>query len=70
MPEISRCLNHPEREAALKCEKHGRGLCARCLQENPRCFDPELYCKFRPQCLIHFQEKELRRQAARAGQAG
>ena len=24
---------------------------------DPRCADPELYCKYRTSCLIHFMEK-------------
>jgi hypothetical protein len=31
-------------------------LCDACL----KCKDPELYCKFRPSCMIHFLEKERR----------
>lgn len=30
------------------------------------CQDPELYCKFRPSCLIHFKEKEDRLEGRRA----
>ncbi len=25
--------------------------------QDPRCADPELYCKHRTSCLIHFMEK-------------
>ena len=34
--------------------KHGVYLCEDCL----RCRDPELYCKFRAACLIHFMDKK------------
>jgi len=27
------------------------------------CQDPDLYCKFRPQCLIHYKEKRNRRKS-------
>jgi len=27
------------------------------------CQDPKLYCKFRPQCLIHYTEKRNRRKS-------
>ena len=29
--------------------------------ETVACQDPDLYCKFRPQCLIHFMDKRRRR---------
>ena len=44
------CINHPERETSYKCMKHELYLCEECL----KCCDPELYCKFRPSCAIHF----------------
>ena len=31
------------------------------------CQDPDLYCKFRPQCMIHYMEKRRRRQARDGG---
>ncbi|RJQ84933.1 MAG: hypothetical protein C4519_04020 [Desulfobacteraceae bacterium] len=30
-----------------------------------KCMDPELYCKFRPSCMIHFLEKENARARAK-----
>lgn len=47
------CVNHPERETRFICMKHNRYLCEECL----KCQDPEIYCKFRPQCAIWFMEK-------------
>jgi hypothetical protein len=34
--------------------KHAVYLCEDCLQ----CRDPELYCKFRSACPIHFMDKK------------
>lgn len=61
------CRNHPEREAAALCQKYGHGLCADCLDQDPRCSDPDIYCKFRPQCIISFREKESRRRRIQSG---
>jgi len=33
--------------------KHDNYLCRACLQ----CRDPEIYCKYRPSCLIWFMDK-------------
>jgi hypothetical protein len=54
------CRNAEEERQTYRCEKHGMDMCAACL----RCKDPELYCKFRSACMIHFLEKE------RAGSGG
>ena len=43
----------------LVCAKYNRSQGS----QDPRCSDPELYCKYRTACLIHFMEKENRRQA-------
>jgi hypothetical protein len=43
-----------EEEARFQCQKHLTMMCEACL----KCKDPELYCKFRPSCMIHFLEKE------------
>jgi hypothetical protein len=48
------CDDKPEDAARYKCEKHQITMCAECL----KCKDPDLYCKFRPSCMIHFLEKE------------
>ncbi len=48
------CINHPEKETSYKCMKHEIYLCEKCLE----CRDPELYCKFRPSCAIHFITKK------------
>jgi hypothetical protein len=44
------CKNHPERETGYLCQKHDFYLCEECL----RCSDPDIYCKFRSSCVIHF----------------
>jgi hypothetical protein len=62
------CSRHPERKIAVHCQKHGGGLCLECLENNPRCFDPDLYCKFRPQCVIAFNDKEASRQKRSQGE--
>ena len=41
----------------LPCAKYNRHQDSR----NPRCSDPELYCKHRTACLIHFIEKNGQR---------
>jgi hypothetical protein len=69
MPIPDTCRRHPEAPVVAQCLKHGHGVCAVCLESEPRCSDPELYCKFRPQCLIHFREKELARENRAAGQS-
>ena len=43
--------------ALLPCAKYDRYQDRR----DPRCSDPELYCKHRSACLIHFMEKSQRR---------
>jgi hypothetical protein len=48
------CINHKDRETSYQCMKHGVYLCEDCL----RCRDPELYCKFRSACPIHFMDKK------------
>lgn len=63
MPKPQSCRHHPQSPAAAVCQKYSQGLCADCLEERPQCPDPDIYCKFRPQCLIFYQVKELRRQA-------
>lgn len=45
---------HQQNQQQYKCEKHQAYMCEECL----KCRDPELYCKFRPSCMIHFMEKE------------
>jgi hypothetical protein len=48
------CINHPDRQTPYQCMKHDIYLCQACLH----CRDPEIYCKYRPSCPIHFMEKE------------
>lgn len=47
---MGKCRNHPDRETGFICLKHHYYLCESCLQ----CHDPEIYCKFRSSCIIHF----------------
>ncbi len=46
--------DHPQ---LLPCAKYDRYLDSR----DPRCSDPDLYCKHRSACLIDFIEKSQRR---------
>ena len=47
------CHIHPDREARVTCQKANfRGYCQECLDLGAPCFDPEIYCKFRGQCII------------------
>jgi hypothetical protein len=53
-------IHHKENdggEALYDCQKHRIQIPAAGAQ----CKDPELYCKFRPSCLIHFLEREQAR---------
>ena len=54
------CNDYEEGRQTFQCRKYEAAMCLACL----RCKDPELYCKFRSACLIHFMEKEQRRDAA------
>ncbi len=44
-------------QPTYRCEKHQIEMCDACLH----CKDPDLYCKFRSACMIHFIEKETDR---------
>ena len=48
------CHNAGTGKPTYRCEKHRIEMCDACL----RCKDPDLYCKFRSACMIHFMEKE------------
>jgi hypothetical protein len=52
------CRKHPDREGVFPCQKHQIAYCRECFEVGVSCNDPELYCKFRPQCLINESEKE------------
>ena len=47
------CTNHPDRETAYVCLKHDVYMCEACLE----CRDPDIYCKYRSSCAIHFLTK-------------
>jgi len=47
------CANHPETETPFVCAKYNTYMCVECL----RCRDPEIYCKYRPSCPVHFIHK-------------
>ena len=51
---MGKCINHPDRETSYICMKHNIYLCEECLE----CRDPDIYCKFRPSCPIHFITKK------------
>ncbi|MFH2092314.1 MAG: ASKHA domain-containing protein [Pseudomonadota bacterium] len=51
---MGKCINHPDRETSYICLKHNIYLCEACLE----CRDPDIYCKFRPSCPIHFISKK------------
>ncbi len=58
------CCDQPsDHNARFKCEKHQITMCRTCL----KCKDAELYCKFRPSCMIHFLEKERNKDKSQAG---
>jgi hypothetical protein len=57
---MGKCAAHPERETRFQCFKHELYLCEDCL----KCRDPDIYCKHRPACPIHFIDKRRRRPAA------
>lgn len=60
------CRKHPDRPAVARCTKYGHGQCLECLENDPHCSDPEIYCKFRTQCVIFEHLKELRRKQRQA----
>ncbi len=57
-PSMNPCTNHPDTKGVYRCEKYGVDLCEKCI----KCRDPELYCKHRTACAIHFLEKEAKRE--------
>ena len=73
MQDTEVCVNHPDRKAAAVCRRYSRGLCVECLEENPVCPDPDLFCRYRERCLIFYgykeKQRELRREAEQAEQA-
>ena len=56
---MSACSCHNDRagKPSYRCEKYGIEMCDACLH----CKDPDLYCKFRSACMIHFMEKQRNR---------
>lgn len=65
-----RCVNHPDRRPAALCEKYERGYCSECFDRGLYCADPELYCKFRPLCLIWDDHREKKLQEKREAASG
>ncbi|MCA1988829.1 MAG: hypothetical protein LDL07_06740 [Desulfarculus sp.] len=61
MTSAQSCRHHPQRPVAALCQKYGHGLCADCLENHPHCPDPDIFCRHRPQCIIHHQYKEALR---------
>lgn len=60
------CENTESDKQTYRCEKHRIDMCDECL----RCKDPELYCKFRSSCMIHFLEKERSGSGGRKSSSG
>jgi hypothetical protein len=61
------CKYHPERVAAVFCEKNQVGFCRECCEvcepkECCECLDINLYCQFRSQCLIWALSQERKKQ--------
>jgi len=50
----SSCRYHPEREGNYYCQSDGCYMCEECV----RCGNPQLRCKFRDSCTIHFLIRE------------
>ena len=50
------CHDAAAGKPTCRCETHRIEMCDDCLH----CKDPDLYCKFRSACMIHFIEKERR----------
>jgi len=51
------CNESDDSQPHYRCQKHQITMCDACL----KCRDPDLYCKFRESCVIHFLEKEQQR---------
>ena len=51
--KLKPCVNHPDRETSYVCMKHEIYMCEDCME----CRDPDIYCKFRSSCPIHFITK-------------
>ena len=54
-----KCRYHPEEDAVAVCRKFGYGYCRTCCEatgEGPRCecTSPNVHCKFRQECVIHY----------------
>ena len=47
------CTKHPDRPTSYVCLKHDIYMCEDCL----KCRDPDIYCKFRSACPIHFMTR-------------
>jgi hypothetical protein len=62
---VNRKDGQPEPDGGQDDNKTIRYLCMKYnrhqVGEEPTCQDPDLYCKFRPSCLVHYMEKRRRR---------
>ena len=47
---MGKCINHPDTDTGYLCMKYNIYLCDQCME----CRDPDLFCKFRSSCSIHF----------------
>ncbi len=56
---MAKCVNHPDRETNVVCQRMpSRGYCSECLEKGVPCFEPEVYCKFRSSCVIREMARE------------
>lgn len=51
---MGNCRNHQNVETGYLCSKYKYYVCEKCLT----CADPEIYCKYRSSCIIHYAEKD------------
>lgn len=54
---MGQCVCHPEIDSSYRCMKHNVYVCEDCLT----CRDPNIYCKFRPSCVIWFMDREKKK---------
>jgi hypothetical protein len=70
MEESATCEKHPDRKAAASCRRYNHGFCADCLDNEPVCPDPEMFCRYRERCLVYFSYKEKQREERHKAAAG
>ncbi len=50
----------------MVCQKNGFGYCRSCYETTEQgrgssCTSPDVYCKFRQECVINYKEKKLKK---------